>query len=292
MIFNLVGKESQDPSDISDLNVTSKDIMKDKVSISKDGTSIVGEAPFEYLGTEDGIDNYRVLEDEMHIILPNSEKKLLKTEYITVDDEWTQTTSASNYCISVCYGNGKYVAVTYDAKAAYSTDGINWTLTTLPVFTTWESVCYGNGKFVAITNGGNNIAAYSTDGITWTQTTLPANVNWQSVCYGNGKYVALANSTNIAAYSTDGITWTQMTMPTSAGWFSVCYGDGKYVAVNYNSNKAAYSTDGINWTQITLPASVRWYSVCYGDGKFVTIANDSNIAAYAHTKKYSIQMLN
>ena len=83
-----------------------------------------------------------------------------------------------------------------------------------------------------------------------------------------------------------------MTMPTSAGWFSVCYGDGKYVAVNYNSNKAAYSTDGINWTQITLPASVRWYSVCYGDGKFVTIANDSNIAAYAHTKKYSIQMLN
>ena len=70
MIINLVGKGSYNPSENSDLNVTSKDIMKDKVSISKDGTPIVGEAPFEYLGTEDGVDNYRVLEDEMYVLRP------------------------------------------------------------------------------------------------------------------------------------------------------------------------------------------------------------------------------
>ena len=212
MIFNLVGKGSQNPSDISDLNVTSKDIMKDKVSISKDGTLIVGEAPFEYLGTEDGIDNYRVLEDEMYVLLPNNEKKLLKTGYINVDDEWTQTT--------------------------------------LPSSTNWYSVCYGNGKYVAVANS-TNIAAYSEDGITWTQTSMPANVNWQSVCYGNGKFVAVAYSSNIAAYSEDGINWTQ-SISVYGGWYSVCYGNDKFVAVANSKNIAAYKISYSSYGLILL----------------------------------------
>ena len=70
---------------------------------------------------------------------------------------------------SVCYGNGKFVAVAYDSNtAAYSTDGINWIETTLPSSADWWSVCYGNGKFVA---AGNDKAAYSTDGIHWTAAT-------------------------------------------------------------------------------------------------------------------------
>ena len=67
MIINLVGKGSYNPSENSDLNVTSKDIMKDKVSISKDGTPIIGEAPFEYLGTEDEETN-RIAEEKAMVI--------------------------------------------------------------------------------------------------------------------------------------------------------------------------------------------------------------------------------
>ena len=73
-----------------------------------------------------------------------------------------------------------------------------WTQATLPASEDWPSVCYGNGKFVAVASY-SNIAAYSTDGVTWTQATLPANADWRSVCYGNGKFVAMANSSNIAA---------------------------------------------------------------------------------------------
>lgn len=62
-----------------------------------------------------------------------------------------------------------------------------WVQTTLPASANWESICYGNGKFVAVAFYSNTIA-YSTDGINWTQATLPANDYWQSVCYGNGKY--------------------------------------------------------------------------------------------------------
>ena len=192
------------------------------------------------------------------------------------------------YWQSVCYGNGKFVAVAggVDASttiAAYSTDGINWTQTTLPAKKNWYSVCYGNDKFVAVAPY-SNIAAYSTDGITWNQVTLPSDVKWQSVCYGNGKFVVVTNDIelgNITAYSADGINWTQSTLPTSAYWQSVCYGNGKFVAVAYNSNIAAYSSNGINWTQSTLPTSTYWGPVCYGNDKFVAVAPYSNIAAYS-----------
>ena len=184
---------------------------------------------------------------------------------------------------SVCYGNGKFVAVDITKGVAiYSTDGNNWTQTTLPVNQPWHSVCYGNGKFVAIvtvSRGGSNIAAYSTDGINWTQTTLPANQSWRSVCYGNGKFVAITNSI-VAAYSEDGINWIQTKISAVKSWYSVCYGNGKFVAVS-SSKVAAYSEDGINWTNTTMPVDRKvWSCICYGNGKFVAVIQNSNIAAY------------
>ena len=150
----------------------------------------------------------------------------------------------------------------------------------LPVSASWKSVCYGNGKFVAVASSGT-IAAYSTDGINWTQATLPVSASWRSVCYGNGKFVAVASTSTIAAYSTDGINWTQTTLPVKASWASVCYANGKFVAIPSSGTNTVYSTDGINWTQATLPVSASWYSVCYGNGKFVAIDNSNKYVVYS-----------
>ena len=154
----------------------------------------------------------------------------------------------------------------------------------------WYSVCYGNGKYVAVCGGYSfsNIMAYSTDGINWTQGTMPSSQDWRSVCYGNGKYIAVCNSPNIMAYSTDGISWTQGTMPSSPTWYSVCYGNGKYVAVANNSNIMAYSTDGISWTEGNMPSSKRWYSVCYGNDKFVVVTQLTNIMAYILDSEFDL----
>ena len=200
--------------------------------------------------------------------------------YSTDGITWTQgIMPSSQKWGSVCYGDGKFVAIVFGSNNifAYSTDGINWTQGTMPSEQEWYSVCYGNGKFVAI--GNTNKFAYSTDGINWTQGTMPSSQNWYSVCYGNGKFVAIGN-TNKFAYSTDGINWTEGTMP-SNGWWSVCYGNGKFVAIAGGSNSAfAYSEDGINWTQGTLPSRQRWWSVCYGNGKFVAVTI-SNVFTYS-----------
>ena len=120
-----------------------------------------------------------------------------------------------------------------------------WTQATLPASEDWSSVCYGNGKFVAVASY-SNIAAYSTDGVNWTQATLPTSATWQPVCYGNGKFVAVAYNSNVAAYSTDGVNWTQTTLPNKLSWQSVCYGNGKFVAIVFRSKVAAYLKDSFD----------------------------------------------
>ena len=203
--------------------------------------------------------------------------------------KWTQgNMPSSQNWDSVCYGNGKYVAVVYSNSniIAYSTDGISWTQGTMPSSTNWTSVCYGNGKYVAVA-WNSNIMAYSTDGISWTEGNMPSSQYWESVCYGNDKYVAIAsnidNNTNIVAYSTNGIQWTQGNMPSNNSWNSVCYGNDKFVAIVYdNTDIYAYSTNGIQWTQGNMPSSQWWTSVCYGNGKYVAVAtSNTNIMAYS-----------
>ena len=209
------------------------------------------------------------------------------TRNVEIGINWSQgNMPISESWYSVCYGNGKFVAVANNTNiSVYSTDGISWTQGTMPSNPYWYSVCYGNNKFIAVSYN-SNIMAYSADGISWTQSTMPSSENWRSVCYGNGKYIAVVGGyggSNIMAYSTDGISWTQGNMPSNATWISVCYGNGKYVAIaTNNSNIMAYSTDGINWTQGNMPISENWSSVCYGNGKYIAVANgSSNIMAYS-----------
>ena len=71
--------------------------------------------------------------------------------------------------------------------AAYSTDGLSWTTTSMLSSTYWDPVCYGTPNdspmFVAISNGRtSDVAAYSTDGINWSSATLPSQTYWYSVC--------------------------------------------------------------------------------------------------------------
>ena len=85
----------------------------------------------------------------------------------------------------------------------YSYDGINWTTKDNSVTSAnWYSVCYGNGKFVAVAYNNSKIA-YSYDGINWTtKDNSVTSAYWYSVCYGNGKFVAVSSSDKIA-YSFD-----------------------------------------------------------------------------------------
>lgn len=163
---------------------------------------------------------------------------------------WSKKTKAplsSGNWHSVTYGNGKFVVIAADA-AAYSTDGMIWTNTTLPSVEEWISITYGNGMFVAVALSG--VAAYSMDGISWTKVTLPSSFAAQLICYGGNCFVAIRsyyeNETKEAIYSLDGIHWTSTTLPDVANWIAISYGNNKFITIAHNG-EIAHSTDGINW---------------------------------------------
>lgn len=183
---------------------------------------------------------------------------------------------------SVAYGNGMFVAISYDSVTyATSTDGVNWTSRSFGSGTpNCRDITFGNGRFVMICDGGSpypSSSAYSTDGINWTWRDLPGSAqNWISVVYGGGKFVAISTYNHVA-YSTDGNSWTAATLPTAAGWAAITYGDGKYIAIAGDAfnNCVSVSTDAANWTNYSLPVSQSWVDIAYGNNVFVAISNDS-----------------
>lgn len=178
---------------------------------------------------------------------------------------------------------------TQSSQGAAPRDGINWDSVDLIGKYNWYSVCYGNGKFVAVAYdsfssgivSGTDVAAWSTDGYIWNRCSLPETKHWTSVTCGKDKlgndlFVAVAGgpagaAQSAAAHSHDGITWHNSTIPAQA-WQSVTYGNGRFVAVPWAGNTMAKSADGESWQVYSrLPYSGVWESVTYGAGKFVAV---------------------
>ena len=94
----------------------------------------------------------------------NANERVMPINWTAVSQSFTPSTT-----YSICYGNGKFIAVSDYNRMGYSTDGITWTAISQNILKdTILTVCYGNRKFIA-GEGGPGYMAYSTDGITWTK---------------------------------------------------------------------------------------------------------------------------
>ncbi len=119
---------------------------------------------------------------------------------------------------SVCSnGAGRFVAVskTSDTKAAYSTDGTNWTDSVLPVAAVWNNVCFGNGLFVASGYASTNCAT-STDGNSWVLR-LQASANWNSMVWAlftfrSGDALTIQNNNTVTVNTDQAKFWASMTI--------------------------------------------------------------------------------
>jgi hypothetical protein len=230
---------------------------------------------------------------------------------------WTQATLPNidrDTWADIAYGNNIFVALAWqDSKpyvtprAAYSTDGKTWNLSSSAMTGYWLDVVYGSGKFVAVAHRGRHeyrtgpYAAYSTDGRSWTNVTDPNmepiasgdEFDWCGAAYGNNTFVAVSDKSynpmnsddnlnrSYVAYSTNGVNWTQKRMPDD-DWHTLAFGNGTFVAIAVNSKQAAYSTNnGQTWNTATLPSAASWQAVTFGNNRFVAVAANSNQAAYS-----------
>jgi len=117
---------------------------------------------------------------------------------------WSAGVIPAGTYTSMTYGTGRFVAVGLGTTAAFSTDGISWTASTLPASTTWSSITYGNGLFVAVSST-LAVTAYSVNGSVWYGSNLTIAANF--VKYGQGVFLAVTTGNNIAYVSEDGASW-------------------------------------------------------------------------------------
>ncbi|MDR1341618.1 MAG: hypothetical protein LBK58_16445 [Prevotellaceae bacterium] len=153
---------------------------------------------------------------------------------------------------------------------AYSFDGIDWEMSTMPGNESWASVAYGNGRFVAVAFN-SMAAACSDDGINWLPSTLPISAHWESVKYENGYFIATASNSDDIAYSTDGTDWRITTLPFSSNWDSIAYGNGIFVIVGVPSD-ALWSYNLIDWEMMPMPNNAN-NAIIYANNTFVAVAN-------------------
>ena len=82
----------------------------------------------------------------------NGKKLIDAINEVLIPKSWTEVSDCkfgTSNIKSICYGNGKFVAVGNNGKIAYSTDGINWTEVSNSKFEGYHimSICYGNRKW-------------------------------------------------------------------------------------------------------------------------------------------------
>lgn len=194
---------------------------------------------------------------------------------------WTLHTTSSfpnnNFVQGVAYGNGLFVAIGSDGKAASSTDGVNWTQRTTGFTDQLWSVAYGNGLWII---GGVAGIATSTDGINWTKRPGPLtnpNGTVAALCYANGIWVA-SGSSGWLSTSTNGTTWT--VRPDILGGTgnpyckAITYANGLFVAVGFGG-KISTSTNGTTWTARTSNQTQDLNGAAYFNGLWVVISGST-----------------
>lgn len=203
---------------------------------------------------------------------------LAGTAYSSTDGiNWSVSAYAQNIQFySVAASSNLIVAVGTAQQAAYSADGISWTITT-PFANTAYAVAYGNSTFVAVGLSGS--ISTSTNGISWTARTSGTTNALYGVTYSStlSLFIAVGASGTILT-SPDGTTWTTRTSGTTATLNSVAASTTKVVAVG-DSGQAFHSPTGVTWTAASTTLGVTLNGICWNGTNFCAVGNTATTAA-------------
>ena len=180
--------------------------------------------------------------------------------------------------VSICYGNGIFVAVAmYTIMWAQDETGFKCCETDVNGIK-WTNICYGNGVFVVVSRDG--WSGYSTDGNIFTLQELHG--MWKKICYGNGIFIAIDNEDY--AWSTDGKNFDYGKIGIkNVEWEDMCYGNGVFLLIGKvtgtDKSKYAYITvDKLTAKSFALKNQVYTKEEC--DEKFGPDSSQSQIYSY------------
>jgi hypothetical protein len=120
------------------------------------------------------------------------------------------------------YGRNLSVVVGDAGRVAYSFDGVNWQMASIPsavAGTNFTGVCFSGTDFIAV--GGTGVVIRSADGVNWQQSGSPTSTVTLTKCLFDGShYVVVGNSGNVWR-SADLSSWTAMAADTGFGTTNV-----------------------------------------------------------------------
>jgi len=215
---------------------------------------------------------------------------------------WYQNMIAEYEALGICYNGKKFVAVGADPNppyyhgAAYSIDGINWTM--VDERNTRNCVVWTGTRFISAGMGEyghwERTVSDSPDGVTWRVQSVskvenPAAIasNMNTVVIGGNNYGYGFNDSLM--YSIDGgIHWTGLGATIFTQW---CYGlatnGAIWVGGGQGTNTLAYSYDGITWHGLGNSVFSEWaWAICWNGTMFVAVGEGSvagsNMIAYSY----------
>ena len=173
----------------------------------------------------------------------------------------------------VVYGNQTYVGIGDHFFA--SPDGVNWNITARPVSTPLLGLAFGNNTFVAVRMAHSYTSINGTD---WTTNSV-SDFRLTDVAFGNNTFAALGLSyteePGVAAVSPDGIHWTTNALPAepdSARYLNINFHGGWFIAYGPHG-RILTSRDGLNWRRHILPTFAGVTSITFHNGRLVAMGN-------------------
>ena len=151
--------------------------------------------------------------------------------------------------------NGQYWLFVASGVVGISSDGINFTLTSVSGINSpphLRAVSWNGKMWMVIGGDGSSAPWYSYDGINWAQPTFPANNGLNCVGWGKDKFIAGGNcggNPNVF-YSYDGLNWISQGSPFGNGGNNmefIQYNGTIWVGVGRYMNFMT-SPDGLVWT--------------------------------------------
>lgn len=216
--------------------------------------------------------------------------------YITSSSDgenWAAPKQVGTYTWNaITYDDGKFVAVGClgIAYSAVSSDGVNWTLSSLISREgKFVGVIYFNKTFIAADDEG--WIWKSADGLSWQKSQQVTTSTIMDINFLNG-IIMITDASYRIWISSDGNTWSNS--KTSFTCFASAYGNGKFVLVG-NLGYIITSTDGVNWSnrvQIKpVTSNFIWYGVIFNNDKFVAVGYCGYIATSIDGVKWETKQI-
>ena len=150
--------------------------------------------------------------------------------------------------MGAAWGNDRMIVVGSGADSFLcTTDGISWSIIAPPDSKLFCDICYGDGKFVAVTTSGESYTSEDGTSWAGGETS-DVWAGTCKITYGDGVFVCCPMSGSTAYYSVDGLLWESAELPHDVDWGDLAYAFGKFFLVAYNSAVVVYSYDGVNWS--------------------------------------------